>query len=86
VFQPCDIGIQHIMKHSLKRSCHRDIVDEVLVQVDGNVPESDITVDKTVSVLHDHTVSWLWDAYTTLNEPQIAKKINRALGAKRRIS
>jgi len=49
VFQPCDVGIQRIMKHSLKRSCHCDVVDEILVQVDEG--KTDITVDKTIGVL-----------------------------------
>lgn len=73
VFQQCDVGIQRIMKHSLKRSCHRDIVEEVLAQVDSG--QVDITVSKTVGILHDRTVSWLWDAYTTLNKPIIVKKV-----------
>jgi hypothetical protein len=81
VFQPCDVGIQRIMKHSLKRLCHRDIVDEILTQVDNDVSESNITVDKTVSILRDHTVSWLWDVYMTLKEPRIVKKVNNALTA-----
>lgn len=73
VFQPCDVGIQHIIKHSLKQSCHRDMVEEILEQI--NNKKSDIKVDKTVGVLHDHTVSWLWDAYQTLNKPHIVQKL-----------
>lgn len=74
VFQPCDVGMQRIMKHSLKRSCHRDVVDEILTQVDGGKPN--ITVDKTIGVLRDRTVSWLWDAYKTLDDPRIVKKVS----------
>jgi hypothetical protein len=74
VFQPCDVGIQHIMKHSLKQSCHRDVVNEILTQIEDDEP--DITVDKTVGVLRDRTVSWLWDAYQTLNQPRIIKKLS----------
>lgn len=74
VFQPCDVGIQQIMKHSLKWSCHCDIVGEVLAQVDNGW--SDITVSKAIGVLHDCTVSWLWDAYMTLNKPHIVKKVS----------
>jgi hypothetical protein len=66
VFQPCDVSIQHIMKHSLKRSYHRDVVNEILAQIEDDKP--DITIDKTVGVLRDRTVPWLWDAYQTLNQ------------------
>ena len=73
VFQPRDVGMQHIMKHSLERLCHQDVVDEILAQVDDG--KIDVTVDKTVGVLHDRTVSWLWDAYQTLNDPCVVKKV-----------
>lgn len=49
IFQPCDMGIQQIMKHSLKPSCHHDIVEEVLAQIDTG--QSDIMVSKTIGVL-----------------------------------
>jgi hypothetical protein len=74
VFLPCDVGIQRIIKHSLKQSCHCDMVDEILVQADEG--KTDITVGKTIGVLHNQTVSWLWDAYTTLNDPRIVKKVS----------
>jgi hypothetical protein len=51
------------MKHSLKRSCHHDVVSEILEQIDDE--KLNITVDKTVGVLRDRTVSWLWDVYQT---------------------
>jgi hypothetical protein len=76
VFQSCDVGIQRIMKHSLKKSCHRDVVNKILVQVEDEKPT--ITVDKTLGVLCDRTVSWLWDAYQTLNEPRIVKKVSQS--------
>jgi hypothetical protein len=75
VFQPCNVGIQQIMKHSLKQLCHRDVVNEILEQINDEKPN--ITVDKTVGVLRDRTVSWLWDAYQTLNEPWIVKKVSK---------
>jgi hypothetical protein len=50
------------------------MVNEILTQIEDDKP--DITVDKTVGVLRDHTVSWLWDAYQTLNQPRIIKKLS----------
>ncbi|KAF7969103.1 hypothetical protein HWV62_28306 [Athelia sp. TMB] len=77
VFQPCDVGIQHIMKHSFAQSCHCDIVEEVLAQVDRGV--ADITVSKAVGVLHNHTVTWLWEAYKTLNKLEIVQKAHKKI-------
>lgn len=74
VFQPCDVGIQRIMKHSLKRSCHHDLVEEILGQVDTG--KQQVTIDKTVGVLRDRTVTWLWNAYGTLNHEHIVRKVS----------
>jgi hypothetical protein len=44
VFQACDVGIQHIFKHSLKRLYHQDVVGEILEQIDNG--KESIIVDK----------------------------------------
>jgi hypothetical protein len=36
VFQTCDVSIQRIFKHSLKRSYHQDIVAEILEQINNS--------------------------------------------------
>jgi hypothetical protein len=35
VFQTCDVRIQRIFKHSLKRSYHEDVVGEILQQIEN---------------------------------------------------
>ncbi len=37
MFQPCDVGMQRILKHSLKRSYHKDIVQETLDKLNCNL-------------------------------------------------
>lgn len=74
VFQACDVGIQRILKHSLKRSYHRDVVNEVLAQLDDG--KDVITIAKAVGVLRDRTVGWVWNAYNTLNHEHIVKKVS----------
>jgi hypothetical protein len=75
VFQACDVGIQRIFKHSLKRSYHQDVVAEILDQIDGG--NETIIVEKKLGVLRDRSVGWLWDAYETLNNEQTVKKVYR---------
>jgi hypothetical protein len=72
VWQACDVGVQRIFKHSLKRSYHEDVVAAVLKQLDDEV---DIKIDKKLGVLRDQSVLWLWKAYQTLNDPVIIKKV-----------
>jgi hypothetical protein len=73
VFQACDVGIQRIFKHSLKRSYHADVVSDILEQVKAKV--ANVEIDKHLEVWRDRSVQWLWDAYKTLNNEKTVKKV-----------
>ena len=75
VFQACDVGIQRIFKHSLKRSYHQDIVAEILEQIDNG--DKRIIVEKKLGVMRDRSVGWLWDAYKTLSNEHTIKKVRK---------
>jgi hypothetical protein len=77
VFQACDVGMQRIFKHSLKRSYHADVVSDTLIQVKANA--SKVEIDKRVEVWRDRSVPWLWDAHKTLNNEKIVKKVTTNL-------
>jgi len=74
VWQACDVGMQRIFKHSLKRSYHEDVVRVILKQIEDGTDV--IEIDKRLAVLRDQSVSWLWTAHQTLNRPEIVKKVN----------
>jgi hypothetical protein len=73
VFQACDVGIQRIFKHSLKRSYHQDVITDILEQIDQG--KDNIVVEKRLGVLRDRSVDWLWNAYQTLNNEETIKKV-----------
>jgi len=75
LFQPSDVGIQRLFKHSLKLSAHDDIVQEVLTQLKAGVKVSDVTIDSALKVLRNRTVHWLWVAFQALNKPEVVKKV-----------
>ena len=75
LFQPCDVGLQRIFKHSLKISAHEDIVSEVLEQLKKGRAVADVKMDTTMGVLCNRTVHWLWTAFSKLNKPEIIKKV-----------
>lgn len=75
LFQPCDVRIQRVFKHSLKCSYHSDIVQELSEQL--ACKESRLVVDKWIGILWDHSVTWLWDAFTTVNKSDIVKKMSK---------
>ena len=74
VFQPCDVGIQRILKHSMKRSYHRDVINDILLQLD----EGKVTVEVTKALpkLRNMSVGWMWDAFENINKPEIVKKVS----------
>ena len=76
VWQACDVGIQRIFKHSVKRSYHEDVVAAILKQIDEDADT--IRVDKRLGILHDQSVRWLWNAHQMLNKPEIVKKVSHA--------
>ncbi|KAF8178771.1 hypothetical protein K438DRAFT_1604426, partial [Mycena galopus ATCC 62051] len=51
VWQPLDVGIQCLLKLSIKRSAHRDVVDEALQQIKADTPPHAIKLDTTVRCL-----------------------------------
>ncbi|KAG1854738.1 hypothetical protein C8R48DRAFT_776634 [Suillus tomentosus] len=70
--QPCDVDVQHIFKHSLKRSYHEDIVRSISQQIDNST--ENILFDKRKAVLRDLSVKWIWDDYNAVNRPKIVRK------------
>lgn len=76
LFQPCDVGLQRIFKHSLKKSAHEDVVREVLNQLKAGRAVQNIKIDTGIKVLRDRTVHWIWTAYQSLNKPHIITKVS----------
>ena len=77
IFQPCDVGIQRPFKLSVKRSYHEDIVSEVMCQLQANVEV--IQIDSRLGVMRDRSTRWLWNAYQTINNEALVKKVSRFL-------
>ena len=77
ICQPCDVGIQRLLKHVLKWAYHRDVVDEISAQLDAE--EKTIEVNRDLKHVRDASVSWVWEAYEYLNKAEIVKKVKRTL-------
>lgn len=74
VAQPCDVGIQRPFKLSLKRSYHEDIVADVVDQLKagGEV----VSIDTRLAVIRDRSVRWIWNAYQTIKNTDLVKKVS----------
>ncbi|KAJ7469783.1 hypothetical protein B0H11DRAFT_1650322, partial [Mycena galericulata] len=63
--------IQRLLKLSIKRSAHRDIVTEALAQIKAGKPADEIRLDTTVGTLRNRSVGWIAQAIQDLNDPTI---------------
>lgn len=74
IFQPLDVGIQRVLKQSMKRSSHSNIVAEVSRQLsDPQVKE--VRLDVTLGTLRDRSLEWLVKVYHDINKPELIKKV-----------
>ncbi|TFY79697.1 hypothetical protein EWM64_g4314 [Hericium alpestre] len=64
IWQPCDVGIQRVLKHELHRMSHADVVAEALWHLEAlEANGSD-----------DRSVRWLVRAYDVVNHPEFVRK------------
>jgi hypothetical protein len=84
VAQPCDVGIQRLFKLSLKRSYHEDVVNDIVDQLKaGNKFPS---IDTRLAVIRDQSVRWLWNAYQSINNVDLVKKVSKISIYKKRLT
>ena len=57
IWQPLDVGVQRVMKLSIKRSAHCDIVDEVSAQLTSGT--KDLRLNITLGTLRNWAVGWV---------------------------
>ena len=75
IFQPCDVGIQRILKHAMKKTALSHIVKETVAHLDNNKDPATILLTKAVGVLRNRSVEWLVNGYKAINTPGIVKKV-----------
>jgi len=75
VLQPCDVGIQRILKHAMKKTALSHIVKETVAHLDNNKNPGTILLAKTIGILRNRSVEWLVNGYNAINKPEIVKKV-----------
>jgi hypothetical protein len=75
VWQPLNVGIQRLLKLSIKHSAHRDIVDEALSQIQAGTPPSEIKMNTTIGVLRNRSVGWIVQAIHDIDDLAIIMKV-----------
>ena len=75
LFQPCDVGIQRVLKLAIRRSALKDIVDHTMAQLSSGTAPNKITFEKRLPVVRNRSVQWLINGYEAINNPEIVQKV-----------
>jgi hypothetical protein len=75
LFQPCDVGIQRLLKLAIKRTALSDIVNHTMNQLNSGVTPNKVTFDKRMEVVRNRSVMWLVNGYEAINNPEIVQKV-----------
>jgi len=75
LFQPCDVGIQRVLKLAIKRSALQDIINNTMEQLGHGVEPSKVTFEKQLGIVRDRSIRWLVNGYQAINNPELVKKV-----------
>ena len=76
LFQPCDVGIQRILKLAIRRTALKDIVDNTMQQLNAGVEANKVVFEKKLAVVRDRSLTWLVNGYEAINKCEIVEKVN----------
>lgn len=80
IWQPCDVGVQRVFKHAIRRAARADMVAETLEWLANSEDSIDdvsgIYLKKNIAVIRNRSVGWLNKAYHAVNEPNFVKKVS----------
>jgi len=75
LFQPCDVGIQRVLKLAIRRTALQDVINDTTEQLDHGVEPNMVAFEKRLSVVRDRSVRWLVHGYGAISNPELIKKV-----------
>ena len=76
LFQPCDVGVQQVLKLAIRQTALKDIVDNTMQQLKSGVEPDKVVFEKKLGVVRNHSVGWLVNAYEAINECELVEKVS----------
>lgn len=74
LWQPLEVGVQRVLKLSMHRSAHNDIVNEVSTQILNGV--ENIKLDTTVGTLRNRSVGWVVNTIQDIGKKKLIMKVS----------
>jgi hypothetical protein len=75
IFQPCDVGIQRILKLAIRCSALQDIISNTMEQLGQGIEPSMVTFEKKLPIVRNNSVRWLVNGYKAINKPDLVQKV-----------
>ena len=75
LFQPCDVGVQKVLKLAIRRSALEDVINDTTQQLNSGIEPSMVTFEKRLPVVRDRSIRWLVNGYDAINNPELIKKV-----------
>lgn len=75
LFQPCDVGIQRVLKLAIRRSALKDVVDDTMQQLRDGVEPSKVVFEKRLPIVRNRSVGWLVNGYEAINNCELVQKV-----------
>ncbi|KAG9103731.1 hypothetical protein FRC07_009937, partial [Ceratobasidium sp. 392] len=74
LFQPCDVGLQRVLKAAVRNASHNNVVNETVAALQSGTPDEKIMNDQSVPMLRERSLGWILEAYHAVNKPNLVKK------------
>ena len=75
LFQPCDVGIQRVLKLAIRRSALQDVINDTTEQLGRGIEPSMVSFEKRLPVVRDRSIRWLVNGFEAINNPELIKKV-----------
>ena len=75
LWQPLDVGIQRVLKQSIKRSAHKDIVEETTTHLESGTYACTIKLDTKLGTLRDRSIGWIANAIQDVSRKDLIMKV-----------
>lgn len=74
LFQPCDVGLQRVLKLAIQRAAHNNIVAETVAALESGINPRQITNDQALPTLRNWSLGWILEGFQAFDKPKVVKK------------
>jgi len=79
LFQPCDVGIQQVLKLAIRCSALQDIINDTTEQLGHGIEPSMVTFKKELGVVWNRSIRWLVNGMKQLTTLKLFKRSSKSI-------